>query len=84
MGQTIEDRERQREHAAALAELRRQRAEAAGKLAKLDEKIDQLGDANFRERLGSTPVSSMTTREKVEVVNRVGFAGFADLILGRR
>jgi hypothetical protein len=84
MGQTITDLERQREHAAALAELRRQRAEVAGKLARLDEKLAQCEDGNFRSRVGTLKVSEMTTREKVETVNRLGFAGFADLVLGRR
>jgi hypothetical protein len=77
---TIDEQERQREHAAVLAELKRQRAVKAGELARIDEKISQLGEANFRERLGAMPVSSMTTREKVEVVEKVGSEGFAALL----
>jgi hypothetical protein len=80
MAQTIDEQERHREHEAALAELVRQRAEVAGRLTKIDEKIGQLGDANFRERLGSRKISQMTTKEKVEVVNKVGFEGFAELL----
>jgi hypothetical protein len=80
MAMTIDEQERQREHAAVLAELRRRRAEVAGKLAKIDAKIGQLGDANFRERLGSRKVSEMTVKEKAEVVDKVGFEGFAELL----
>ena len=82
--QTIEDLERQREHAASLAELRRQRAEIAGRLAKIDEKIGALDEASFRERLGSVPISAMSTREKSEVVARIGSDGFEALVTGRR
>jgi hypothetical protein len=80
---TIEEAERAREHAAVMAELHRQRAKAAGKLARIDEKIGQLSDANFRERLGSRKVSEMTTKEKVEVVNKVRLGGFLELLGAR-
>jgi hypothetical protein len=83
MAMTIDEQERQRAHAAAMAELVRQRAEAVGKLARLDEKISQLSDTNFRERLGSRKVSEMTTKEKVEVVNKVRLGGFLELLGAR-
>jgi hypothetical protein len=80
MAMTIDEAVRQREHELVLAELVRQQAETAGKLAKIDAQISQLGDANFRERLGSRKVSEMTTKEKAEVVNRLGLDGFLELL----
>jgi hypothetical protein len=85
MGQmTVGELERQREHEAAVAKLKVERAQVATRLAAIEQQLAQVGDADFAARLGSTPVASMTLREKAETVNRLGYAGFRDLLTGRK
>ena len=84
MGQTIAEQRAQADRDLALYELRKARAEAAARLAKIDEKIEVLSDEDFRSRVGDLKVSEMTTREKVETINRIGSEGFEALLVGRR
>jgi hypothetical protein len=80
---TVEQSEQQQARDAALAELKRQRGEAAARLAKLDDKLKEAENADFIERLGRMKVSEMTTREKSELVSRLGLDGFLGLLGAR-
>jgi hypothetical protein len=85
MAQTIEQQREADERGAAIRELKRQRAEAATRLAQLDAKLEQMTDADFAERLAKVPLSGMTLRERSETAARLGPERFERLVLsGRR
>jgi hypothetical protein len=54
--------------------------DSAARLAQLDTKLAQAENADFSERLGRMKVQEMTLREKSELVTRLGFRGFMELL----
>jgi hypothetical protein len=76
---TINQAAEQRERDRILNELRSQRAAKASELEKLDQKIENLSDADFKQRLGDRPRSQMSVKERSEVVAKVGVSEYLQL-----
>jgi hypothetical protein len=72
MASTINQASERAERDAMLADLRKQRGEIAGRLAKKDEEIAAAEDRDFHKRLGGMRRSEMTTQQKIEVIRRLG------------
>jgi hypothetical protein len=83
MAMTVEDLERARAKLDALSELRAERAEAASRLAELESALAVAESSDFKERLGSRPLKEMTLRERSELVARIGYVRFRELVGGR-
>jgi hypothetical protein len=84
MAQTIEQQRAEAERAAALAELKRQRAVKAAELQRIDDKLAQVRDHDFMSRLGALELKSMSVKQRSEVVARIGYEKFRDLLLSGR
>jgi flagellar motility protein MotE (MotC chaperone) len=76
---TINQAAEQRERDRILNELRSQRAAKASELEKLDQKIENLSDADFKQRLGDRSRSQMSVKERSEVVAKVGVSEYLQL-----
>ena len=84
MAATIEAMRKADERNAMIAELKRQRGEAAAKLQAIDTKIEQATDADFMANLGRKELATMTLRERSMVAAKLGPERFEALITGRR
>jgi hypothetical protein len=83
MTTTVSELEAAKARDEALTKLKVERAAAAARLAELDGKLAEAENADFIERLGRMKVSEMTTREKSELVTRLGLDGFLKLLDAR-
>ena len=76
---TINGQAEQAERDKLLKELKAQRAVKAAELAKLDEKLEAVSDADFKARLGDRRRSEMSTRERAEVIRKIGSERYLQL-----
>jgi hypothetical protein len=81
---TIEAIREQDERDAAMAELLRKRAVKAAELQKLDEQLAEVRDHDFVARLGALELKSMSVKQRSEVVSRIGYERFRDLVVSGR
>jgi hypothetical protein len=84
MAQTIEQMREQDERNRLIEQLRAARSKKAQELEAIDTKLEQVSDADFMARVGSADLRTLTTREKAEIVAKLGPEKFAELVTCRR
>jgi hypothetical protein len=76
---TINEAEAERQRREVIALLEQDRAKKAAALAEVDAKLAVAKDGDFRARLGDRKRSQMSTKEKTEVIRKLGHREYLNL-----
>jgi hypothetical protein len=77
---TIEEQRAADERSRAIAQLKAQRAEIAGKLEEKDKAISALETADFMAKFGTADVRKLSDREKSRIISKLGAEKYLELI----